>query len=94
LVVSSLILSVVSTHLNNTLSRLESDCHIEVLESDEQRIAVLLETESTESAADLTREFSSWPGVSTVELVAHFFEDEILGLTAANAQALPGRTRY
>ena len=41
--------------------------------------AVVLETESTDAAAMLTEQIRSVEGVTGVELVAHFFEEEVLG---------------
>lgn len=42
------------------------------------KLAVVLETSSSESAADLTERIRSMEGVTAVDLVAHFFEDEVL----------------
>jgi nitrate reductase NapAB chaperone NapD len=49
-----------------------------VAEEYHHTFAVVLETTSTESAADLTERIRSIDGVTGVELVAHFFEEEVL----------------
>ncbi|UCH84441.1 MAG: chaperone NapD [Candidatus Latescibacterota bacterium] len=42
----------------------------------ESKLAVVLETDSSESAAALAEKIRSIKGVTGVQLVAHFFEDE------------------
>lgn len=45
----------------------------------EHKLAVVLETQTTESAADMTERIRAIDGVTGVELVAHFFEEEVQG---------------
>ena len=50
----------------------------EIVEASGHKFAVVLETASTEDAADLTEKIRATEGVTGIELVAHFFEDEVL----------------
>ena len=49
-----------------------------IAEKIDNKFAVVLETESTDSAAGLTERIRAIDGVTGVELVAHFFEEEVL----------------
>lgn len=50
----------------------------EIVRTHGHKFAVVLETASTEDAAELTERIRNTAGVTGVELVAHFFEDEVL----------------
>lgn len=58
---------------------MESLPGVTVATEHEHKFAVVLETDSTDSAAELTETIRSIEGVTGVELVAHFFEEEVLG---------------
>jgi len=49
-----------------------------IVKSSGHKFAVVLETASTEDAAALTERIQTTEGVTGIELVAHFFEDEVL----------------
>ncbi len=49
---------------------------MEIIETDENKLAVVLETVSTEYAVGLCEDIRRLEGVSGVEIISHFFEDE------------------
>jgi len=77
-VISSL---VVHTHNGQTEAVGESIRALdaaEIVKASGNKYAVVLETASTEDAAELTERIRATVGVTGIELVAHFFEDEVL----------------
>ena len=77
-VVSSL---VVHTHNGQTEAVCESIREldaVEIVRVHGNKFAVVLETASTGDAATLTERIRGTGGVTGIELVAHFFEDEVL----------------
>ncbi len=48
----------------------------EIVEKSESGFAVLLQTDSTDEAAGITSILTDSPGILSVQLVAHFFEEE------------------
>ncbi len=51
----------------------------EIVFTKESKLAVVLETETTDLAAGIAEEIRIMVGVLSLELVAHFFEDEVIG---------------
>lgn len=62
-------------HVGESIRALEA---AEIVRVHGNKFAVVLETASTEDAAALTERIRSTGGVTGIELVAHFFEDEVL----------------
>jgi nitrate reductase NapAB chaperone NapD len=76
-VVSSLVVSThegLSESIANVISALDG---VEIVKAQGGKFAVVLETESIESAVELTERIRNTEGVAGVKLVAHFFEHEV-----------------
>ena len=52
--------------------------NIEIVDDREFKLATVIETESTEEAADLADRVRAMEGVTALDIVSHFFEDEVL----------------
>jgi len=52
--------------------------NIEIVDEREFKLATVIETESTDEAADLADRVRAMQGVSALDIVSHFFEDEVL----------------
>jgi nitrate reductase NapAB chaperone NapD len=79
IVVASLVVHARPEHAREVRKDVCSLHGASVVMAHENKFAVVLETESTESAADMTERIRTMNGVTSVELVAHFFEEEVQG---------------
>jgi nitrate reductase NapAB chaperone NapD len=76
LIVSSIVVHTKTDEYSEICKTIESMPGANVAAGHDSKLAVVLETDSTESAADLAENIRSIEGVTSVQLVAHFFEDE------------------
>jgi len=77
LVISSLVISSEPAEYESVCSSVEKIPGTEIVEKQNSKMAVVLETASTEEAVAVTSEVRTLPGVISVELISHFFEDEV-----------------
>jgi len=77
MVISSLVIHCSPSHFAEVKEHLETMPNVEVVESRDAKLAVVLDTESTDEAVVLGEHITLMPGVIDLELVAHFFEDEL-----------------
>lgn len=77
MVISSLVIRSKHELLSSVKAEIEKLPNTEVVEAVENKFAVVLETETTEAAADLANNIQSINGVTAVQLISHFFEDEV-----------------
>ena len=75
-IVSSIVVDTKPDECAEIRKTIESMPEANVAAGHESKLAVVLETDSTESAASLAENIRSIKGVTSVQLVAHFFEDE------------------
>ena len=78
-VISSLVVHTRSEDGNGVADAIRALDSAEIVKAIDNKLAVVLETKTTEDAAALTERIQSTEGVTGIELVAHFFEDEVLG---------------
>jgi len=77
-VISSLVVHTRGGHTDAVGGAIRALDNAEIVKSSGHKFAVVLETASTEDAAALTERIQTTEGVTGIELVAHFFEDEVL----------------
>ncbi len=78
MVISSLVIHCSAAQfafVKNKICKME---HIDIVETHASKLAVVLETENTEDAVLLSDTIRGLDGVIDMELVAHFFEEEVL----------------
>ncbi len=75
-VVSSILVHADADNFTQVKEKIASVPQMEIIETAENKLAVVLETESTEYAVGLCEDIRSLKGVSGVEIISHFFEDE------------------
>jgi len=76
LIVSSVVVHAKTDECSEIRKTIESMPGANIAAGHDSKLAVVLETDSTESAAALAENIRSIKGVTSVQLVAHFFEDE------------------
>ncbi|MFQ5602429.1 MAG: chaperone NapD [bacterium] len=77
MVIASLLIHCRSEFLENVIAEIQGQPGIEIVDHRHSKIALVLETETTEQAVAISDEIRATPGVSNLELLAHFFEDEV-----------------
>ena len=77
-VISSIVVSARPGEYGSVCKAIEALPWATVVTERNFKLAVVLETESTDSSAALAEKIRSIEGVAGVELVAHFFEEEVL----------------
>jgi nitrate reductase NapAB chaperone NapD len=75
-VCSSLVVHCDPERLTPAVASLKEIACVDVVTSRDHKVAIVMETESTEEAVRVAREIESLDGVKRLELVSHFFEDE------------------
>lgn len=76
-VVSSLVVHCRTAHTPDVEDAIQTLAGTTIAMTKDDKLAVVLETNSTESALLLADRIRSLAGVTSVELVAHFFEEEV-----------------
>ncbi len=76
MVISSLVISSSPTAFDAVCDSIGKMPKIEIVEKQDSKLAIVLETDSTEEAVTIASEIQSLDGILNVELVSHFFEDE------------------
>ncbi len=76
-VVSSILVHAEAKDFATVEKKIASVPQMEIIETAENKLAVVLETESTEYAVGLWEDIRRLDGVTGVEIISHFFEDEI-----------------
>ena len=75
-VVSSILVHADAANFATVQKKIAAVPQMEIIETAENKLAVVLETESTEYAVGLCEDIRSLEGVSGVEIISHFFENE------------------
>jgi len=75
-VVSSILVHADAENFAMVKEKIASVPQMEIVETAENKLAVVLDTESTEYAVGLCEDIRRLDGVSGVEIISHFFEDE------------------
>ncbi len=78
MVISSWVIHSSDSFLEEIKSKLAVISNIEVTEEREFKLAVVIETTTTEEAADLANQVRGFEGVTGLDIVSHFFEEEVL----------------
>jgi len=78
MITSSLVIHSKPNEFETVKNKLSENVQIEIIDSMENKIAVVLETESTEEAVNITNYIRTLEGVAGLEVASHFFEDESL----------------
>lgn len=76
MITSSLVIHARPNEFNSVKNMLSENTQIEIVDSMENKIAVVLETESTADAVNITNDIRAAVGVAGVQIASHFFEDE------------------
>jgi nitrate reductase NapAB chaperone NapD len=87
LVVSSILVHAERGEFETVAGHIQNITEAEIVETRQSKLAVVLQTESTADAVRITSELRSFPGINGVEMVSHFFEDEVLGKDGPDGQA-------
>ncbi|MCC7429751.1 chaperone NapD [bacterium] len=77
MVISSLVIYCHSEFLDYVSEQIKTLPCVEIVGSHNSKFAVVIETETTEQSAELAEEIRLFTGVLSLELVTHFFEDEV-----------------
>ncbi len=75
-VVSSILVHADAANFTTVRDKIASVPQMEIVETAENKLAVVLETLSTEYAVGLCEDIRRLEGVSGVEIISHFFEEE------------------
>ncbi len=76
-VISSILVHADEGNFAVVQEKIASVPQMEIIETAENKLAVVLETESTEYAVGLCEDIRALEGVTGVEIITHFFEDEV-----------------
>ncbi len=77
MVIASIVVNCTSDQFEEIKKWIGKKNELEIVQTMDQKIAVVIEADSTESVAVISEEINSLNGVTSVEIVSHFFEDEI-----------------
>jgi len=75
-VVSSILVHTEARDFTKVQEKIASVPQMEIIETAENKLAVVLETVSTEYAVGLCEDIRALNGVTGVEIISHFFENE------------------
>ncbi|KAA3596783.1 MAG: hypothetical protein DWQ06_14650 [Calditrichaeota bacterium] len=79
MVISSIVMNCYPPFYESVKEQIKLIPEAEIVFTKESKLAVVLETETTDLAAGIAEEIRVMVGVLSLELVAHFFEDEVIG---------------
>ena len=86
MVVSSILVHAEQGQFEIVEGHIQNITEAEIVKTRQSKLAVVLQTESTADAVRITSDLRSFPGINGVELVSHFFEDEVLDKEGIDGQ--------